>query len=382
METTQIYTFLRTGMILVLWATGYALSKKNRESPYWLAALPAIVVYSLVEGLRYDRGYDYMHYKKVYEYAFNLDAYYSSSSFEPVFQILNKAIHLFGAPFYVAFIAYSIVLIIGGLSFIRERTHIAMYSLPAFMMATIVQSETLVRQFIAFGFVLLSIRPLLNNQWLRSAVFFAIATQIHSSTLVFLPAIAVFRLVRNPFYGAAVVIPAFLLTFMWKPEYWGSYYGYFQHLSLGASAGQSYLDNADFWFSGERQQVFETSTFSLFRNGLADVILVYFGYRLPRYKDDAFLRLSFHLFIVGLLTQKLTYRIEILHRLHLYFYMFWFIPFAYIVRDALHEKGKSIVYKASAVVLIVNVMYNYFNPILNVKPPNSLFVWDTKKTLK
>ena len=92
MDVVSTYIFLRTSLFFILLVTGYNLSKREGLSSknYWIIASISIIAYSLIEGLRYDRGTDYMHYKRLFEYSLNLQAYWESDKIEPLFQIFNK----------------------------------------------------------------------------------------------------------------------------------------------------------------------------------------------------------------------------------------------------------------------------------------------------
>ena len=56
-----IMWILKTILLLVLYYCGYGISYK-KENYFARYAILSIVVYSLIEGLRWNRGVDYWHY--------------------------------------------------------------------------------------------------------------------------------------------------------------------------------------------------------------------------------------------------------------------------------------------------------------------------------
>ena len=65
--------------------------KSIYERNYWLYAIVPIIAFSLIEGLRYARGVDYIGY--VYTYLQSLDPKVEN---EPLFMLLNKGMLLMG----------------------------------------------------------------------------------------------------------------------------------------------------------------------------------------------------------------------------------------------------------------------------------------------
>ncbi|WP_410521625.1 EpsG family protein [Bacteroides xylanisolvens] len=82
--------------------------KSIYERNYWLYAIIPIIAFSLIEGLRYARGVDYIGY--VYTYLQSLDPKVEN---EPLFMLLNKGMLLMDFPYCIAFVVYSLFWIIG-----------------------------------------------------------------------------------------------------------------------------------------------------------------------------------------------------------------------------------------------------------------------------
>lgn len=89
--------------------SSYAFSKKSK-----LVYVIPIIVLSLVLGLRYNVGTDYLAYKEIYDTQ-NSDLFWNivNERIEPLYQIINHIPFLFGLPYYymsilVCFIMFSL----------------------------------------------------------------------------------------------------------------------------------------------------------------------------------------------------------------------------------------------------------------------------------
>lgn len=382
MEIVSTYILLKISLFFILLITGYNLSKREsiNSKNYWIIASISIIVYSLIEGLRYNRGNDYMYYKSLFEYSLNLQAYlWNPGIIEPLFQIFNKFFRFLNFSYPAVFVFYSSILIIAGFFFMKEHRKVAFFAIPMFLMATIAQSENLVRQFMAFSFVLISLTFFLNNSWKKFAILMTMAILIHYSSFVFLPFLFLFKYVKNPFGNLYIILGLYFLSWFWKPEYWGSYYNYFQNLSFISDFYQGYTENADVWFSGENLMGVKSyfGVLPLIKIFLFNTGMIVLGYRLiDKYRFNNY-PFYFFLYVVGAISLNFTSRIEIFYRISLYFYMFWFIVLAYILYDNFNIKTKNLkIERFVCYFMIVSVLYDYFITVFRVDTSAALFIWN------
>lgn len=379
MDVKSTYILLKTSLFFILLITGYNLSKQENlnSKRYWIIASISIIAYSLIEGLRYDRGIDYMNYKKIFEYSLNIQGNEIDGQIESLFLIFNKFFRFLGFSYPYIFVFYSLILIIAGFYFIKEHQDVAFVAVPFFLISTISQSENLVRQYMAFSFILFSFRFLLNNSWMKFGVLITLAIFIHTSTIFVLPFLILFKYLKKPFGNLYIILALYFLSWLWKPEYWGSYYHYFQNLTIFPEVYRDYLEDADIWLSGEKLldvnshfPMLSTTKTVLFNTGM--IIL---GYRILdtyRYKNYP---LYYSLYVIGAISQRLTYRMELFHRISLIYYMFWFIVLGYIIYDSFGFKSKNSTERIVCYFLILSVLYEYFITIIRVNPSHSLFIW-------
>ena len=103
-----LFWVLRLVVLLSLFYSGYLITYKDKnETHYWKYSSIGIIVYSLVEGLRWDRGVDYMHYYQ--DITGNLYTNYS----EIVYVWWTEFFKFTDLPYWTAFIFYSFLLIHG-----------------------------------------------------------------------------------------------------------------------------------------------------------------------------------------------------------------------------------------------------------------------------
>ena len=106
--------------------------KSIYERNYWLYAIVPIIAFSLIEGLRYARGVDYIGY--VYTYLQSLDPKVEN---EPLFMLLNKGMLLMGFPYCIAFVVYSLFWIVGILHLCENFRYLLCWCIPFALIASI-----------------------------------------------------------------------------------------------------------------------------------------------------------------------------------------------------------------------------------------------------
>jgi hypothetical protein len=361
----------------VLIATGHIISQKckNNSTAYWKNSMIALIAYSLIEGLRYMRGIDYTHYKEWYA---GLD----KRELELAFDILNSVLNFMGMPYPVAFVVYSFLTVFFVFVLLKQHKEIAFFAVPLVFLATIAQSENLIRQILAFSIILYSLiylnkNNLNKNNWLKFGVTFLVAVLTHYSSIILLPFIILFRFLNRPLANIHILCFLYLLTFLWQPEYWGSYSVYFNFLQDDNNVYTRYAENIEDWLSvGDYMSI--SSLFYKIRLGVFNLGIIILGYRLAlKYKQNNF-NLYYNLFITGAMFQNITARIELLYRLDLYFYMFWFIVLAFICYDTFVNNSGNKIIRLICIYLLLNSLYDYLiADFFNLNDGNKmLFIWD------
>ena len=245
-----LFWVLRLVVLLSLFLSGYLISYKDKNGEnYWKYSFIGIIVYSLVEGLRWNRGVDYPHY-----YQDITGKLYQDYS-EVVYLWWTDFFKFLGLPFWIGFIFYSFLLIWGFCFLIQKFKKQAIWALPLFFIMTVGSSENLIRQFLAVAMFEFSLFYLWEKKLWKFAIFAILTLQIHNSVIImsmgalFLQYVNFEKIIKSGYLMLAIYL---FFYFFWNPSYLAPITSWLSMMSISDSSRvSSYLDNADFWFSDE-----------------------------------------------------------------------------------------------------------------------------------
>lgn len=174
-----IFWGLRLVVFLSLLYSGYLISYKDKDGKsFWKFSSIGIIVYSLVEGLRWNRGVDYPHYYQ------DLTGKLFTDYSEYVYVWWTELFKFTGLPYWIAFIFYSFLLIHGFCCLMKHFKKQAIWALPLFFIITVGSSENLIRQFIAVSMFEYALYFFLEKKYIKSIVFVIMTMQTHNSVLL------------------------------------------------------------------------------------------------------------------------------------------------------------------------------------------------------
>ncbi|WP_313608488.1 EpsG family protein [Dysgonomonas sp.] len=329
------YIFLETLLLFIFIFCGFGISK-GRKDQFWIYSSIVIISYSLIKGLRYGRGPDYLWYKLQYE---NMDL---AEKKELGFRFVNEILSALDIPYYGAFILYSFVLIVAVMMLLKNYREIAMYALPIFFIVTgSYWATAAIRQYLAMAFILIAFLYLMKDHIWKCLGFMLIGILIHTASFIFLPFFLLFYYIKIPIKSPKDV------------------------------KFSGYLNNAEFWFTDAGSDGNIASITLLFRRLLSNVILIYFGVKyLNRIQN---FRLPFFLFYLSIIILKVSGDIELPMRIGLGFNTFEM----FVAGVVLSETKKTDIYTFCAMFfLIINYGYNWIAPLLSATPETSMFIWD------
>lgn len=379
------YIFLMAILFLVfiiyskLITTKYYKNQSNTK--YWKYSIFPIIVFSLIEGLRYGRGVDYLGYLVNYIQALN-----PVVDYEPLFMILNKSMALCGFPYPIAFCIYSSIWILGLLFLCKDFRYIAYLCIPFGLIASIPSMENLIRQFTSLGFVMVSISYLINHKYRLSILFAIISYGFHlSSVIVTLLIFMIFILKHNNIFKLKYILVLYLyFMLIFKIEYIDNVINYvLSFINLGDLKFSSYIENADKWFTsnalmdGEKSLSGKTALF------LFDGTLFIMGRMAIKKCNDTKLQYKlsviYNLFVIGAIGMQAVGLLEIVRRFFRPLYMLWFIIAAHILYEyPIHLKHKNKFINIGGLILwgyiIVILFFKYI-----IFTPSQMFIWDSFK---
>lgn len=244
-----VFWTIRIIVLIAFYLTGRWISSRDDSSPsYWLGVSPLIILYSLAEGLRWNRETDYAHY---YQDLTNSIVHDNSELLYTLWISFFKWTEL---PFWMGFVFYSFILIFAFLYLIRKFPQTAELALPLFFIITSVQSENLIRQFFALSFLILAIAFYFEQRYIWMGLMIVISEGIHFSAVVpvFLLMLSILLakkfIPKSPEYAAWLFVVLFL--------FWDvSFFALFANTILGlipetGTRADGYIQSAT-WFTAE-----------------------------------------------------------------------------------------------------------------------------------
>lgn len=243
------YNILKSLLLIILIICGKNISATNKRSGILISTFIVIVAFSLIEGLRWDRGPDYYN-----NYLLLTTNDLSIAKSEPLFNVIIGILKGLSVPYWGCFVFYSFLYIFSFTKVVKEFPKTALWALPVMFLTTVAAHENLVRQFIAISFLLFAYYHYLKNNKKLMVLCLICVFNIHFSGLfavAFFFFFAIFKLdkyIKKPLLLVGIYLG---LYFFWDVSYLSNLTGLLGNINLGIDNMQGYLDNADRWFTVE-----------------------------------------------------------------------------------------------------------------------------------
>ena len=374
-----LFWVLRLVVLLSFFLSGYLVSYKDKEGKfYWKYSSICIIIYSLVEGLRWNRGRDYPHYYQ------DLTGSLFTDYDEIAYLTWIEFFKFTGFPFWVGFIFYSFLFVYGFCFLIKRFRAQAIWALPLFFIVTVSASENLIRQFLAMSMFEFALYFFWKRKYLKSAVFAFLTFQTHFSvvlTLLFALFIHYIHFDKKIKSGYLLVAIYLVLYYFWDPTYLEPITNWLSKMSVDDSSRMgTYMENADFWFSdasslsdrlGYTARV--ASLFSSTMSLVSTCLIIKYGFDLSRKEDlyRIFYWFTFLSYILFIFSHNGDF--EIWSRLSVMFRFVSPILIAGIVTSlTLKEVERYLIYS----FLGIYFLYNSFFSMWGKSVMGCAFIWD------
>lgn len=373
---------------IILISIFYNFSKNNIKDKYrnsfWLIAIIPIVVFSLVEGCRYDRGADYLYYTYRFEHINPLD--------EPqiIFLGLMKLLKFLGFDSVGAFITYSFLFITGTFFFIKKTYNRdeAQWIYFFALLAMTLRAENLIRQFIGQPFIFASIPFIFKRKWIPAVLLILAAINIHTGVLIQIPLIICsYFFIKKTFNWKIWILMLFFAYYV-LPN--GILVSAFTNLlsmlhldSLIASDHvMHYIEDSDRWLGEgsvleDAKQGFLTMTLQF----LFEASVIYSAYKLLSKYPNQKVLFAYNIAVVGFILCRLFHGYEIFTRMMWQMYMYWFIPVGYsfyaINKEKLSRRNKinEMIKIKGALLLLCLYQFMFWSRFIFLNP-DAKFFWD------
>lgn len=391
-----VYDFINLFLFLIMFYEGNLISKGKN---YYQCCMWIVLFFTLIEGVRYGRGVDYLHYIDVYNY--------DLENKQVLFTSLNQFLKSLGVSAEYAFMVYACPFITGAVIMLKPLKKYATYLFPLFLMSIISMHEAFIRQFLAMSFVFMYI-SLLNSEidailnkkikfskvlCLLALVF--VAYSIHSISIIAILVVTILMVfVKKPFSWIytvpLLVLGKFVISKSFDFSYLNSLISF-----LGSSSDKfaGYTENADMWFSADGMNDAYTRNVTIeFLETFGCCALLYLGSKILNYlyetsssvtKTNVSIAVSnsslclmitlFNACIFGYLILETFYNLEIVRRVAFNWTIFWFVPMSLILY---YRKSK--IFNTFDRLLMLGFIYWLWEYIrfLFVWSDTPMFIWD------
>lgn len=349
---------------------------------YWLYAIFPIIAFSLIEGLRYARGVDYIGY--VYTYLQSLDPKVEN---EPLFMLLNKGMLLMDFPYCIAFVVYSLFWIIGVLYLCENFRYLLCWCIPFALIASIPSMENLVRQFVSLSFVMISLSFLLKEKYAMSCFWAVVSFGFHlSSVIVVVLIYTVYIIGKGGCFKLKSSLIAYLFFFfIFDISFLDTFMlNVLPLLDLGDLKFSGYIENADNWFTSSAiREDYIRSVWGNVALFLFDISLIIMGRKSIQHEKNMenkkALVIVYNLFIIGAIGMQAVMELEIVRRFFRPLYMLWFVVAANILyRYPFQKKLNSKWDIVGDYIILSYILCVLFGKYI-LFTPSQMFIWDSFK---
>lgn len=373
-----VYWILRFITFFSLFFCGYLVSNKDENGRrFWKFSLPALIVYSLNYGLRWDRSFDYPHY-----YSDLTSNTLWTDYDEPLYLAWIEFFKWTELPYWVAFIFYSAILMYGFMLIVKKYPKTAIWAYPLFLVLPS-NVDNFVRQYFATAFFFIGIYFFHNKEIKKTVLFFASAVMIHTSALFAIACVSMFRYVNL----CKIITKPWMLVFLylvlymfWDVSLLGPVGDFLMTFNAGETTLNNYLENADTWFTAEGDindklgvaGVGSFSAVSDFIHMLISVGVIFWGYSIAA--ADVNKRIIYWSAVAALFIRLIGGSVEIYSR-----FVCWLIVFEPILIGLLFSDGK--MRKITKYTMLTFVVFYYYGiqfvwQITKLSLTGYAFVWD------
>ena len=382
------YWLLRSILLISLLWSGYCISYKDSKGKlFWRYTSVSIILYSLIQGLRYMRGADYEGYMEGF-----INGFGGKDEIEPLWQLFLYVFHLFNFHYSVGFVICSALLIFSFARVLKHFPNAAFWAFPLFLLLT-GSSENIMRQYFAASFLLLAFDSFLSKNVYKMYIELIICCLIHYSAiwivLLFLILLKKKSIKSKSSYAPLVLYFIYVFVFFFWDNSFFKYAVEFVEMfnPKAILGGTMYLEDASAYFTeeggihlllgtstGQNSWIFNTIEF------LSSSIVIIVGYTIVRNNIKLFVVYVFA--YLAILFHTLGGDIQVYAR----FYN-WFVVLSSIIYGTIafgqygnENKGTSFYTILRTVCLIIFFLQFYYYGFLmrigSIGYAGCAFIWD------
>ena len=379
-----VYIVLNILLLFIFYQVGKRV--KDCTSNYYHLSLPIIIMFVLVQGSRYNRGNDYMHYVEIYKYDLEEN--------QILFTFINNVFKTIGIDGFSFYYIYALIFIVCAIIFLKQYRKYGRYVFPFFLISILMFHEYMIRQALGTSFIFLFLVALskinfedtkINVNLVRTNIMSIVicivsglmAYSIHYANLIFVVMAVIGFLFYRRAISPIISIPGVILG-NYVLQYSFEYSLLSVPLQMLASANDkmaAYAGNADNWFSSSGfNSIYVRNPLVLVLEVWGCSSLFYFGKKALDNLDPSPLSYTlYNLFVVGYVFQGIFRQLELLNRMCFAISRFWFVPLAIVLYYRSYVVNKW--YEKLLFVGMIFWFYEYAKFIIYRREP-TLFLWD------
>ena len=370
---------------LLMWVFLNAGKNIMHGEKFWPNAWKCILCFTFVQGCRYKRGNDYLHYQDVFIGDYLID----ENSF---FQNFNEILKIVGINEYSCFVVYAFVFVFCGMFFLQFLKKYAKYLFPLFILGYVYFEEYMIRQAFSYSFFFLYLINLFQfrldyiernankkSHLLFCLLFAVVVIALHTGNILnILVFTAFFVFWRKPL-PVQFTIPFYLFCVYILPNVFD--FSYLQLLLSFAGENSTlaaqYVDNSDRWFTeAGKNSIYIRNAFIQILEVAGVSSLCILVPQTIRIKGDtnAIIATCFNVSFVGFCIIATFRELELLNRLGYVLSCCWCIVVSYLLYYRPNFAGMRPMTKLLYLCLLW-FGYDYFK-YLFFRGKMTLFLWD------
>lgn len=364
-----IYLGLQLLMYILLGVGGMKLAHARNNKLYWLVSILPILAFGLNFGLRWGRGVDYNLYYWIYN---NILHGITVEDVEPLWKLLVLVVgNVLNLPWSGMVLLMSLFLIFSLVCFMKNYREVAYFALPLFALNA-VQSQNLMRWFLAFSFFLIALKYLEDKSMKYFFIFSTCSFLIHFGFIIIIIPVYLLHFCKKAILPPWASVSIFFSSyFLFNRDYMSVLAGFVYKLNIG-SRFALYQNNAEIWLTGDNLEMMGISTIGIVNS----IYIIILGYRMVQKRTN--LIFMYNITLVGIVTAPAMAQIELMWRINLIFFLFQFIILSYLFNDyvSLKKCRNTLICIITIGVLLLNIRSSVLQP-LTAKKNSTYYIWDS-----
>lgn len=319
----EIQTYI---IYISLFVVMFLLARLASKTGKWTYMFIGLLIYSIVFGIRYDVGFDYLAYYDIYTSKMDLTDFY----FESGFKLIIISLQHINAHFawFFGLIAFMQIFFVS--KSIKPDKYVYQYFVFTFMIGCtwLVYANGL-RQVLAFAIFVYSIRFIEQRKLVNYCIAIVVAMLMHKTALL-LFVIYPILCVKEDWTGSVKIqliclVIAFLLSEIRLIQ---NVLGYVEDLAI--------VMGYEKYFETKNEETYKLIENTELSKGLGfyilfalDIVLVGFSNKYKKYFNNRFLLYIYNLYFIGSLIHYPFLTTQLIARLNMYFYGLKYIIAAY-----------------------------------------------------